>query len=215
MQARWSPVPFIATTRLIASLAGGRKTMGALLYAALSLLGRRQDRLTHVLVNEPFDDPRLAPRFYFPLANPVPHQLTDRAGKVVSEHTTSEADPRLADVPFVRSRNLFPRQLGRWPGRFNALVQIFSERVDQLAGPPGGALGFESPGAGRVSCISRLTVLVLSWLQVLGPMDADRKRLTRSQPSISWVSVPKRSASLSIVVHLRFSFSSFSFNCRI
>ena len=81
-------ITFNDDTRLVASLAGGRKTMGALLYAALSLLGRPQDRLTHVLVNEPFDDPRLAPRFYFPLVNPVPHQLTDRSGKVVSEHTT-------------------------------------------------------------------------------------------------------------------------------
>jgi len=34
--------------------------MGALLYAALSLLGRPQDRLTHVLVNEPFDNRRCA-----------------------------------------------------------------------------------------------------------------------------------------------------------
>jgi len=41
-------------TRLIASLAGGRKTMGALLYACLTLVGRETDRLTHVLVNEPF-----------------------------------------------------------------------------------------------------------------------------------------------------------------
>jgi CRISPR-associated protein (TIGR02584 family) len=47
--------------RLVCSLAGGRKTMGALLYAGLSLIGRDTDRLTHVLVNEPFDDPRRQP----------------------------------------------------------------------------------------------------------------------------------------------------------
>src|SRR5438093_12490904 len=53
-------------------------------------------------------------------------------------------------------------------------------------------------------------------------MDADRKRLTGSQPFTRWVGIPKRNASSSIVaclfgrqVHLRFSFSSFTFNCRI
>ena len=52
---------------LIASLAGGRKTMGALLYACFSLLGRESDRLTHVLVSEPFDQTR----GFFSPASPV------------------------------------------------------------------------------------------------------------------------------------------------
>ena len=51
--------------RVIASLAGGRKTMGALLHAAFSHLGRPQDRLTHILVEEPFDG-GLQPLFFFP-----------------------------------------------------------------------------------------------------------------------------------------------------
>src|SRR5258708_37296141 len=42
-------------------------------------------------------------------------------------------------------------------------------------------------------------------------MDADTKRLTRSQPFTCWVRLPKRKASSSIVVHLRFSFSLLSF----
>src|SRR5438093_1427230 len=42
-------------------------------------------------------------------------------------------------------------------------------------------------------------------------MDADRKRLTRGQPFTRWVRVPKRNASSSTVVHLRFSFSSLGF----
>lgn len=36
--------------RVIASIAGGRKTMGSLLYACMSLLARETDRVTHVLV---------------------------------------------------------------------------------------------------------------------------------------------------------------------
>lgn len=37
------------------SIAGGRKTMGYYLGYALSLYGREQDRLSHVLVSEPFE----------------------------------------------------------------------------------------------------------------------------------------------------------------
>ena len=74
-------------TRLIASLAGGRKTMGALLYAVLSLLGRAQDSLTHVLVNEPFESPATnARRFYFPGMQASERLLKDRSGNVVSKH---------------------------------------------------------------------------------------------------------------------------------
>ena len=42
----------------------------------------------------------------------------------------------LADVPFVRLRELFPKQLGRYPGTFSALVQTYSRQIDELAGPP-------------------------------------------------------------------------------
>jgi CRISPR-associated protein (TIGR02584 family) len=118
-------------TALIASLAGGRKTMGALLYAALSLLGRPQDRLTHVLVAEPFDDPGLNPRFYFP-APGLLHQHP-RTGAALPGDS---ARIWLADVPFVPLRELFPRQLGRYPGSFNSLVRAYSQRIEAITGPP-------------------------------------------------------------------------------
>jgi len=120
-----------ADTTLVASMAGGRKTMGALLYAALSLLGRPQDRLTHVLVSEPFEDPGLTPRFYFPAQPETLHQ--HRTGGV---HKSDAARIQLADVPFVRLRELFPKQLGRYPGSFNGLVQTYAERIQQISGPP-------------------------------------------------------------------------------
>lgn len=118
-------------TTLIASLAGGRKTMGALLYAALSLLGRPQDRLTHVLVSEPFEDPGLTPRFYFPAQPETLHQ--HRTGGV---HKSDAARIWLADVPFVRLRELFSKQLGRYAGSFNGLVATYAERIRQISGPP-------------------------------------------------------------------------------
>lgn len=113
-------------TPLIASLAGGRKTMGALLYACLTLVGRETDRLTHVLVNEPFDTLR---DFWFP-AQPG-ESLTDRQGH---RHHPSQAKVDLADVPFVPLRNLFKRELGQPAGRFSLLVENCREEVRRLAG---------------------------------------------------------------------------------
>lgn len=95
-------------TRLIASIAGGRKTMGALLYACLTLAGREDDRITHVLVNSPFDTD---PAFFFP---GQPYDSAEPAG--IEPHI------ELADVPFVPMRNLFQRELGRAVGTFSSLV---------------------------------------------------------------------------------------------
>lgn len=92
--------------RLVATLAGGRKTMGALLYAAMTLVAREDDLLTHVLVQEPFDAP-LDPPFWFPAEPPAIHALRDRAGKVLSTASSASAGIELARVPFVPLRNRF------------------------------------------------------------------------------------------------------------
>lgn len=133
--------------RLICSLAGGRKTMGALLYACLSLIGRETDRLTHVLVNEPFDDPRLQPRFYFPTTPPTTHQLPKIRNQKPEIINSRSARIELADVPFVPLRNLFPRELGRPPGRFMNLVRQYRSVVEQLAQPPRLELSNDEPVA--------------------------------------------------------------------
>ena len=122
---RWTENP---DTRLICSLAGGRKTMGALLCACLSLLGRETDRLTHVLVNDPFDDPRLKPKFYFP-EQPHP-QLIGPDGKTV---LARDAHIELADIPFVALRRLFERDLVRKPASFTELVRRCQGRVGDIA----------------------------------------------------------------------------------
>lgn len=113
-------------TPLVASLAGGRKTMGALLYACLTLVGRETDRLTHVLVNEPFETMR---GFWFP--GQPGGVLPDREGK---PHAPKSARVELADVPFVPLRNLFQRELGRRAGSFQRLVEQCREEVRRTAG---------------------------------------------------------------------------------
>lgn len=87
------------------SLAGGRKTMGYYLGYALSLFGRPQDRLSHVLVSAPFES---HPRFFYPTPGEcVIHTLESRP------LDCRDAVVTLAQIPFVRLRDeLPPRLLG-------------------------------------------------------------------------------------------------------
>jgi len=125
--------------QVVASMAGGRKTMGALLYACVSLIGRETDRLTHVLVDEPFDDPRLEPRFYFPAQRDSKLRRVD--GKIFDSR---KAEISLADVPYVPLRNLFERDLTRRPGSFARLVEEASQKLSTV--PPGEmVVGIDQP----------------------------------------------------------------------
>jgi CRISPR-associated protein (TIGR02584 family) len=85
------------------SLAGGRKTMGYYAGYALSLFGRPQDRLSHVLVSEPFEN---SWNFFYP----TPYS------RVIETHDKKLADTRdaqitLAPIPFVRLRDGLPERL--------------------------------------------------------------------------------------------------------
>ena len=121
-------------TRLVASLAGGRKTMGALLHAAVSLLGRRGDRLTHILVNDPFDNPVLQPKFFFKGQPGGDHvlPLPDGASQPIRN---SDAIAQLADVPFAALHEIFRRHLGKLPGDILELGRTATGLVRELSAP--------------------------------------------------------------------------------
>ncbi|GAB4119753.1 MAG: hypothetical protein Fur0026_10230 [Sideroxydans sp.] len=93
-----------------ACLAGGRKTMGFYLGYGLSLYGREQDRLSHVLVSPEFEGHREF--FYKP---PTSQTLYARSmvGALVDERPVSTEDARiwLAEIPFVRLRDGMPSEL--------------------------------------------------------------------------------------------------------
>jgi len=101
-------------TALHVSIAGGRKTMGYYLGYALSLYGRSQDRLSHVLVSEPFES---SWDFFYP--TPYSKVIGTRDNKLAD---TSQAEVTLANIPFVRLREGLPEELltGRAP--FSAVV---------------------------------------------------------------------------------------------
>jgi CRISPR-associated protein (TIGR02584 family) len=105
------------------SIAGGRKTMGFYVGYALSLFGRKQDRLSHVLVSPPFES---LPDFFYP----TPHRclIAERDGRQIDAST---GQVHLGDIPFVRLREGLPRSL--LDGR-----TTFSRAVDeaQKALPP-------------------------------------------------------------------------------
>ena len=85
-------------SKLHVSIAGGRKTMGFYAGYALSLYGRAQDSMSHVLVSEEFE---FATNFYYP----TPYEYY--VGRYNSQErlNAQEAKIYLADIPFVRLRN--------------------------------------------------------------------------------------------------------------
>ncbi len=103
-----------ADCALHASIAGGRKTMGFYLGYALSLFGRAQDRLSHVLVSEPFES---SYDFFYP--TPYSRVLQTRDGQLAD---TAMAQVTLAEIPFVSLRHGLPTALLAGQASFNDTV---------------------------------------------------------------------------------------------
>lgn len=106
-----------------ACLAGGRKTMGFYLGYGLSLYGRAQDRLSHVLVTPEFEAHRNF--FYIP---PEPETLfvSHMLGNKVDERpvSTENAQIWLAHIPFVSLRNGLPLRLLEGKSSYTEAVEV-------------------------------------------------------------------------------------------
>lgn len=103
------------------SLAGGRKTMGFFAGSALSLFGRRQDRLSHVLVSEPFENNR---DFFYPAQ--TPREIFSQTGEPLD---ASSARVMLADIPYVRLRDGLPEELLNGRISYSDSVRTAQERI--------------------------------------------------------------------------------------
>jgi CRISPR-associated protein (TIGR02584 family) len=94
------------------SIAGGRKTMGFYVGYALSLFGRVQDRLSHVLVPPSFES---RDDFFYPAPN------------------AKDARVHLGPIPFVRLRDGLPERLLEGRTRFSDAVAEAQKALPTLA----------------------------------------------------------------------------------
>lgn len=135
------------------SLAGGRKTMGFYAGYALSLFGREQDRLSHVLAPEEFES---ASEFFYPTRDR--HVIE---GKDKRPLDTSEASLMLADIPFVRLRHGLPEMLLNGATSYSMVVNVANETI----GPPELTIdltGGQIQAAGKVISLPRASLALLS-----------------------------------------------------
>jgi CRISPR-associated protein (TIGR02584 family) len=91
-------------SRVHLSLAGGRKTMSFHGGAAMSLFGRAQDELSHVLVYP--SDFEACADFWFPSNESI--MVHHRDGRTFD---ASQARLELSSIPFLRVRNRLPEQM--------------------------------------------------------------------------------------------------------
>jgi len=99
------------STNIIASIAGGRKTIGALMLSCMNLLGRSQDRVCHVLAND--DYLQKHPEFLYPR----------------NKREAAAAKIQMADIPFVRVRGLYEKETGEPPSSYSNMVDRFKKAL--------------------------------------------------------------------------------------
>ncbi len=105
------------------SIAGGRKSMGFFVGYALSLYGRPQDRLSHVLVSGPYES---CWDFFYPT----------RKGQVIfardnSPIDTSKGEVTLAEIPFVPLRQGMGKPLLDRKASYSQAVAAASKMFEQ------------------------------------------------------------------------------------
>ena len=103
------------SSALHVSIAGGRKTMGFYAGYALSMFGREQDRLSHVLVEPEFEG---HPNFFYP--TPYSSIIRTRDQRDILDIREAKID--LAYLPIVRLRHALDRSVVDENQDFNVLV---------------------------------------------------------------------------------------------
>jgi CRISPR-associated protein (TIGR02584 family) len=113
-------------SELHVSIAGGRKTMGFFAGYALSLCGRPQDALSHVLIDPPFES---HPGFFYPTRWPhVIHTAPPDSRPL----DASRARVTLAEIPFVRLRELMQRSGATGCGFAEAVQAVQRELTPEV-----------------------------------------------------------------------------------
>ena len=152
------------------SIAGGRKTMGFYLGYALSLYGRTQDRLSHVLVSSPFESHR---DFFYPTPKSHWIRTPEPDGQ---PHDAKDAKVTLAEIPFVRLREGLDSGLMEGTASFSRTVEEAQRSLPPLGLELGPARCMVT--AAGESFRMRPAQFALYW------MLAERARLGR--PGVHW-----------------------------
>ncbi len=100
-------------SRLILGVSGGRKSMSYLAGLAMTLVARPQDRLVHVLLNDPRLE-RVDPPYFYPPKQPIRYVHTPPGiGKAPVWLTAENCDfgVTLAEIPLLRLGALMPTEL--------------------------------------------------------------------------------------------------------
>ncbi len=103
-------------TVVLASIAGGRKTMSALLLSSMTLLGRADDKVYHVLAAPEFEG-ILKPAFFYPKKGVT--YVNSRTGKA---HKSTANAIELFEVPFVRMRGWYQEKFKSIPPSYRTLI---------------------------------------------------------------------------------------------
>jgi len=112
-------------TELHVSIAGGRKTMSALLFSCMSLLGREQDKVYHVLL-PPAIEGGVTPTFYYPKRG-----TTYTARVTGKRYKAKDLQCELFEVPFVRMRGWYQEKFKEIPPSYRTLIS----KVQTVAPP--------------------------------------------------------------------------------
>lgn len=113
--------------RILFSLAGGRKTMGASLALAAQCYGRIQDSVFHVLVSPDFES---LPNFFYPTTGDDYILGKNQARPMLNMR---DAEIFLTPMPFMRLRSYLPACLLNSPQDPDTLFTFFSTQNFSLA----------------------------------------------------------------------------------
>jgi CRISPR-associated protein (TIGR02584 family) len=127
-----------ADSALHVSLAGGRKTMGFYAGYALSLFGRTQDRLSHILAPRDYE---FAGDFFYP--SPTRRVIEGRDKRPLD---AAEATLMLAEIPFVSMRHGLPVRLLEGESSYSEVVNAANAAI----GPA--ELVIDQPGCPQAKC---------------------------------------------------------------
>ena len=170
-------------TTLHASLAGGRKTMTFYIGYAMSLFGRAEDTLSHVLISEGYEN---IPDFWFPTQAEHYRYVYDKDQKKLD---ASAAKVTLAPIPFVRLRDGLPKALLAGDANFSQTVDAIQQSLE----PPRLHIYRSDDGEIAIECgmqIIKLPPDLMAWFiwwteqeaAIPGPAEASERKGVAARP---------------------------------